>query len=68
MRHLFLTKQENLLSDTLVSDSFDCSDHNITELGIPLNMLKILEEQILAISELIWGNFVARHSRGSRSY
>lgn len=34
-----------LLFDICVSDSFGCSDPNITELGISLNKLKILEKQ-----------------------
>lgn len=61
---LFLTNQEYLLFDTLVSDSFGYSDHNITELGIPLDKLKILEEKTWASPELIWRNFVGRHYGG----
>lgn len=58
---LLLTDQENMLCYTLVSDSCGCCDHSIIELGVPLNPLKILEEQTSASSELIWGNFVGRY-------
>lgn len=58
---LLLIDQENLLCCTLVSDSFGCCEHSIIELGVPLNPLKILEEQISASSVLTWGNFVRRY-------
>lgn len=38
---LLVANQENLLFNPSVSDSFDCSDHNIAEFGILLSTLKV---------------------------
>jgi len=52
---LLLTNQENLICNILISDSLGCSDHNIVEVGILLNTLKINTET--KISDFRRANF-----------